>query len=69
MSQHGMLTTVGYQLGPHKPVTFALEGAVSVAGQCVRWLRDNLKFFDEASQIGKQLTANYLIKSAVTSDL
>ena len=53
MSQHGLLTTVAYQLGPHKPVTFALEGAVSIAGQSVRWLRDNLEFFKEAKDIGK----------------
>ena len=52
MSQHGLLATVGYQLGRHKPVTFALEGAVSIAGQSVRWLRDNLKFFEHASEIG-----------------
>ena len=58
MSQHGLLTTVVYQLGPHKPVTFALEGAVSIAGQSVRWLRDNLEFFKEAKDIGK--TENYL---------
>ena len=61
-----MLTTVGYQLGPHKPVTFALEGAVSVAGQCVRWLRDNLNFFDDASQIGKAVGDSPLL---ITCDL
>ena len=53
MSQHGLLTTVAYQLGPHKPVTFALEGAVSMGGQSVRWLRDNLEFFKEAKDVGK----------------
>jgi glycerol kinase len=53
MSQHGLLTTVAYQLGPHKPVTFALEGAVSMAGQSVRWLRDNLEFFKEAKDVGE----------------
>ena len=51
MSHHGMLTTVAYQLGPHQPVTYALEGAVSIAGQSVRWLRDNLEFFRDASEI------------------
>ena len=53
MSQHGLLTTVAYQLGQNKPVTFALEGAVSMAGQSVRWLRDNLDFFKEAKDVGK----------------
>ena len=53
MSQHGLLTTVAYQLGQNKPVTFALKGAVSMAGQSVRWLRDNLDFFKEAKDVGK----------------
>jgi glycerol kinase len=34
-------------------VTFALEGAVSMAGQSVRWLRDNLEFFKEAKDVGE----------------
>ena len=53
MSQHDLLTTVAYQLGPEKPVTFALEGAVSMAGQSVSWLRDNLNFFKEVKDVGK----------------
>ena len=53
MSEHGLLTTVAYQLGPNKPVTFALEGAMSSAGQSVDWLRDNLKFFKESQDIGE----------------
>eukprot|EP00731_Ephydatia_muelleri_P009479 Em0005g65a len=51
MSRHGMLTTVGYQLGPHAPVVYALEGSVAIGGQSVRWLRDNLEFFKEARDI------------------
>jgi glycerol kinase len=58
MSQHGLLTTVAYQLGPHKPVTFALEGAVSMAGQSVRWLRDNLELFKEAKDVGENEKCN-----------
>lgn len=42
---------MAYQLGPH--TAFALEGAVSIAGQSVRWLKDNLKFFDEIVECGK----------------
>lgn len=60
MSQHGLLTTVGYQFGPHKPVTYALEGAVSIAGQSVRWLRDNLDFFKDASEIGTVRSYEYV---------
>ena len=53
MSQHSLLTTVVYQLGPHEPVTFSLEGAVSMGGQSVHWLRDNLEFFKEAKDVGR----------------
>ena len=53
MSHHGMLTTVAYQLGPSQQVTYALEGAVSIAGQSVRWLRDNLEFFEDVKDIGE----------------
>ena len=62
MSHHGMLTTVAYRLGQGAPAVYALEGAVSIAGQSVRWLRDNLEFFKEASEIGERwshcVTAN-----------
>lgn len=32
-SNHGLLTTVGYKLGPDKPTIYALEGSVAVAGK------------------------------------
>ena len=35
------------------------QGAVSIAGQSVRWLRDNLEFFRDASDIGKPTTVLY----------
>lgn len=43
-SQHGLLTTVVYQLGPGAEVQYALEGAVAIAGQGVSWLRDRMGF-------------------------
>jgi len=46
----GLLTTVGYQLGPGEPVTFALEGAVACAGRSVQWLRDNLGMINDAAE-------------------
>lgn len=72
-SNHGLLTTVAYKMGPDEPVHYALEvksmhpffvgiypfilssiqGSVAIAGQCVRWLRDNLLFFSESSEIGQ----------------
>lgn len=55
-SQHGLLTTVCYQLGD-QPATYALEGSIAVTGSLVQWLRDNLGFFDTADEI-EQLAAS-----------
>ena len=49
-SEHGMLTTVAYQMRGEKPV-YCLEGAIAIAGALVQWLRDNLKFIDHAAEI------------------
>lgn len=51
--QARILTTVGYQLGKNKPVVYALEGAVAIAGACVRWLRDNLGVIKTSEEVGK----------------
>lgn len=50
-SSHGLLTTVAYQLGRRKPVTYALEGAIAIAGACVQWLRDNLGIIQTSAEI------------------
>ncbi len=49
-SQHGLLTTVAYQLAGEAPV-YALEGSIAVTGSLVQWLRDNLELIDSASEI------------------
>ncbi|GAA5993229.1 hypothetical protein JCM10908_004520 [Rhodotorula pacifica] len=57
-STHGLVTTVGYQMGPNNPVHFALEGSVAVGGSSVTWLRDNLNMIDhprEAGQLAEQV--------------
>ena len=36
-SKHGLLSTVLYQLGPHAPVTYALEGSVGSCGVGLNW--------------------------------
>lgn len=48
-SQHGLLTTVAYKMGPDKPVIYALEGSVAIAGALIRWLRDNLGILQDSS--------------------
>jgi glycerol kinase len=49
-SQHGLLTTVGYQVSGQKPV-YCLEGSVAIAGALVQWLRDNLGMISDAAEI------------------
>lgn len=49
-SQHGLLTTVGWQLGNDAPC-YALEGSVFVAGAAVQWLRDELQIIRTAAEI------------------
>ncbi|AAS51159.2 ACL069Cp [Eremothecium gossypii ATCC 10895] len=57
LSQHGALTTFGFWFPelegseaskPH----FVLEGSVAVAGSVVQWLRDNLRLFPRAEDVG-----------------
>ncbi|MGD9917541.1 MAG: glycerol kinase GlpK [Paenirhodobacter sp.] len=47
-SRHRMLTTLAYRLGG-KP-TYALEGAIFVAGAVVQWLRDGLGLIGAAAE-------------------
>jgi glycerol kinase len=50
VSQHGLLTTVGYQIAG-RPAAYALEGAIAVTGALVQWLRDNLGLIFAAHEI------------------
>ncbi|HWV51846.1 glycerol kinase GlpK [Pseudorhodoplanes sp.] len=47
-SRNRLLTTIAYQIGGKR--TYALEGAIFVAGAAVQWLRDGLKLIAESSQ-------------------
>jgi glycerol kinase len=48
-SEHGLLTTVGWQIG--EQTTYCLEGSAFMAGAVVQWLRDGLGFFSRASEV------------------
>ncbi|HAN32844.1 MAG TPA: glycerol kinase [Myxococcales bacterium] len=48
-SSHGLLTTVGWQVGDD--FHYALEGSVFIAGAAVQWLRDGLDLIESAPQI------------------
>ncbi|MBU0970079.1 MAG: glycerol kinase GlpK [Proteobacteria bacterium] len=49
-SDHGLLTTVGYQIGSQNAV-YALEGSIAYAGALVQWVRDNLGLVSSAPEI------------------
>jgi glycerol kinase len=49
-SGHRLLTTIGYQLDGVR--TYALEGAIFVAGAAVQWLRDGLGLIASAGETG-----------------
>ncbi len=49
-SQNRLLTTIAYQLGGER--TYALEGAIFIAGAAVQWLRDGLGALQSADQSG-----------------
>lgn len=50
ISKNGLLTTAGYRIGNEAPI-YCLEGSVAIAGALVQWLRDNLHFIDQSSDI------------------
>ncbi len=49
-SNNRLLTTVAYQLNGKR--TYALEGAIFIAGAAVQWLRDGLKIIKSAKETG-----------------
>ena len=54
-SKNRLLTTVAYQLGGRP--TYALEGAIFIAGAAVQWLRDGLKIMRSATDAGPMADA------------
>lgn len=48
LSEHRLLTTVGFRLDGK--ITYAIEGAIFVAGAAVQWLRDGLGIVKKASE-------------------
>jgi len=50
-SSHGLLTTIGWQLEPDGPVTYALEGSAFSAGSAVQWLRDGLGIIERSEDV------------------
>lgn len=49
-SNHGLVTTLAYQIRGEKPV-YCLEGSIAIAGALVQWVRDNLGLIQTAPEI------------------
>lgn len=49
-SNHGLITTVAYQMGKDATPIYALEGSVAIAGAALGWLKDNIKLFGKISE-------------------
>jgi len=54
-SKSKLLTTIAYQLGGKR--TYALEGAIFIAGAAVQWLRDGLKVIPNSAAAGPMAQA------------
>ncbi|MFO8036735.1 MAG: glycerol kinase GlpK [Anaerolineales bacterium] len=50
LSESGLITTLGYQIGGQNPV-YALEGSIAIAGALVQWLRDNIGMIEKSAEI------------------
>ena len=48
-SKNNLLTTIGWNVNGER--NYCLEGSVFIAGAAVQWVRDGLKFIDEAAEI------------------
>lgn len=42
LSNHGLITTIAFQLSPDKPPLYAIEGSISMCGKYLDWIRDIL---------------------------
>lgn len=49
-SEHGLITTVAYQIGSQPPV-YALEGSIAVTGSLIQWLRDSLGIISSSREV------------------
>jgi glycerol kinase len=47
----GLVTTVAWDLGDFGPPSYAVEGSAFVAGAAVQWLRDEMGFVGESSEL------------------
>jgi len=52
-STKGLLSTALYRMGPDKPTTYALEGAVASCATGINWFKDSLGMISSAAEISE----------------
>ena len=55
-SDQGLLTTIAYGLNGN--ISYALEGSIYSSGNIIQWLRDKMKFFDDAKESEKYINVS-----------
>ena len=50
-SNHGLLTTVAYQLGADASPQYALEGSIAIAGAGVNWLIQQMGMIKDVKEL------------------
>lgn len=50
-SNHGLLTTVAYQLGPNSKPFYALEGSVATAGSGLDWFKNSFELKESTQEL------------------
>ncbi|KAL1998744.1 hypothetical protein VTN02DRAFT_5643 [Thermoascus thermophilus] len=53
ISKHGLLATVGFQMGANRKPVYALEGSIAVAGSGISFLMNNLGFFRDSRKVSE----------------
>lgn len=53
ISKHGLLATVAFHFGGDRRPVYALEGSIAVAGSAVKFLQNNLEFFEASHKINE----------------
>jgi glycerol kinase len=51
ISNSGLLSTIGWELGYEDSLTYCLEGSVFIAGAAVQWLRDGLGIISQSHEV------------------
>jgi glycerol kinase len=56
-SNHGLLSTILWQLGEDGELVYAFEGSVFAAGAAIRWLRDGLRLIETSEDVERLAAA------------